>query len=101
MYKIETYLPPEALDQIRDAVGPYSVVGSDKYSHCMSWYKTQSMWKPAVDANPYLGTPGELQYADEVVLTLRCREEDLDKVVELIRENHPYEEPAIDVVKLL
>lgn len=100
MYKIEVYLPPEALELVKKAIQDYCRVSSDRYTHCMSWYRVHSMWMPVGEADPYLGTVGEDQYADEYVLVCRCRDEDLETVVNLVRKNHPYEEPAIDVVRL-
>ena len=100
MYKIETYVPAEALDAIRDAIKDYCCAATDKYTHCMSWRKVQSMWMPINDANPYLGEIDKDQYAEEYEIVFRCKDEDIDKVIRLIKENHPYEEVCIDVLKL-
>ena len=92
MLKVETYLPLDSLDQIRDAIKEYCCTKTGNYTHCMSWHKTTSMWMPINDADPYLGEIGKDQYAEEYVLAFRCKEEDIDTVRRLIRENHPYED---------
>ena len=44
-YKVQVYLPPEALYDIRDAVvkAGGGVIGN--YSGCMSWWEVQSCWR--------------------------------------------------------
>lgn len=101
MLKVEVYLPEEALEKVRDAVKDYCVSRTRKYTHCMSWFKIRSMWMPVGDANPYHGTVGADEFADEYLLMFKCREEDLDEVVRRIKENHPYEEAVIDVTRLM
>lgn len=100
MYKIETYIPKEALEKIVDAIKDYAKVESDKYIHCMSWHSVNSMWMPVNNAKPYWGELEKDQYAEEFVLTFRCEEDAISEIKELIIENHPYEVVCIDVYKL-
>ncbi len=85
------------------AVGSSQCCSSEnnKYTHCMSWYKVQSMWMAQGDAKPYLGELNVDQHAEEYVLVFRCRDENIDTVVRLIKENHPYEEVCIDIHRLM
>lgn len=97
MLKVTTYLPVDYLGKIRDAIKDYCCSNSGKYTHCMSWHKVQSMWMPVGDAKPFQGTIGVDEYAEEYELTFRCKDEDIDEVVKLIKENHPYEDVSIDI----
>ena len=101
MYKVTVYVPIESLDTIQNAIKDYCYTPTNKYTYCMSWKKVQSMWMPINNANPYLGELGKVQYAEEYELVFRCKEEDIDKVISLIKENHPYEEVSIDVHKIM
>ena len=67
----------------------------------MSWYKVQSMWMAQGDAAPYSGELNVDHHAEEYVLVFRCRDENIDTVVRLIKENHPYEEVCIDIPRLM
>lgn len=100
MFKIETYIPKESLNNIIDAVKDYCKVDSNKYIHCMSWHTVNSMWMPINDADPFLGELNKDQFAEEYVLTFRCDENSINIVKSLIIKNHPYEVPCIDVYKL-
>ena len=52
VYKIEAYLPLEALDNIKQSLynNGFGKVGN--YDCCLSWYKIDSSWKPNNGANP-------------------------------------------------
>lgn len=71
------------------------------YDMCFSWWTVRSTWRPLEGSHPYQGVPGEIEETDEVRIELAVREEDLARVVARIREVHPYEEPAIDVVPMV
>ena len=56
---------------------------------------------PENGATPSIGTIGKMETVDEERIEVNCNFKDLDAVVTAIREAHPYEEPAIDVYRLL
>ena len=99
-YKVQVYLPPEALYDIRDAVvkAGGGVIGS--YSGCMSWWEVQSCWKSEKGAVPYNGEVGELTEGTEFLLEFRCDEAHIRAAVNRIKEVHPYERPVINVFLL-
>lgn len=100
-YKIETYLPLESLDNIRNALYKLGLGKVGNYEDCMSWYKINSSWKPIDGANPYLGNVGEIEFAPEYKLEFRCDEDMIDKAVKTIKDNHPYEEVCINVIEVI
>lgn len=102
MYRIDIFVPSEALNKVRDAVKSYAVSYNGQYKHCMSWFPVQSMYRAKEGATPYHGVVGEDTYAEEYILTFRCAVDStkLSEIINLIKENHPYEDPSIDVVLL-
>jgi uncharacterized protein involved in tolerance to divalent cations len=55
----------------------------------------------AVDgANPAIGTVGSTEEVIEERIEISCEDESLSKVISIIQEVHPYEEPVIDIYKL-
>ena len=100
-YKIETYLPFEALDNIRDALYKLGLGKVGNYEDCMSWYEINSSWKPVAGANPYLGNLGEIEFAPEYKLEFRCDEDMVESAVKAIKDNHPYEEVCINVIEVM
>ena len=56
--KFRVYVPPENLEQMRDAVRPV-IAKSDKYMGAMTWYPVKSAWTTLPGAKPCNGTVGE------------------------------------------
>ena len=99
-YKVETYLPKEALDKIKEGLYKLGLGKVGNYDCCLSWYEINSSWRPQEGANPYLGTVGEVEFAPEYKIEFRCSEQDLPKAIAVIKQNHPYEEVCINVIPL-
>ena len=100
-YKVEVYLPPEALEPIKSALYNEGFGKVGNYDCCMSWYEINSSWRPLDGANPYLGKVGDVEFASEYKLEFRCEESRLKRAVEVIKQNHPYEEVCINVFELV
>ena len=58
-------------------------------------------FKPTDDANPYIGKSNNLEFVQEEKLEVVCDIKLVKKVITALREVHPYEEPAIDIIPLL
>lgn len=101
IYKIETFVPVEALENIKAALYEKGFGKIGNYENCLSWHKVESSWKPVGGANPYQGTVGETEFATEYKIEFRCDENDLNLVVDLIKKNHPYEEVCINVIPII
>ena len=99
-YKIETYLPSESLEQIKNALYKYGFGKIGNYDCCMNWYEVNSSWKPIAGANPYLGKVGEIEFAKEYKIEFVCDENNLKEIIQTIKQNHPYEEVCINITKL-
>lgn len=48
-------------------------------------------------ADPAVGDIGELEETPEERIEAFCKEEDKERIVKIIKENHPYEEPIVTV----
>jgi len=100
LYKIETFLPKEALENIKNGLYECGFAKIGDYDCCMSWFEINSSWRPIDGANPYLGKVGEIEFAPEYKLEFRCNKKNLKKVVEIIKKNHPYEEVCINILPI-
>ena len=101
IFKVETYLPKEALNDIKNGLYELGFGKIGNYDCCLTWYEVNSSWKPIEGANPYLGKVGEIEFATEYKLEFQCRENDLKSAVDVIKKNHPYEEVCINVILLI
>ncbi len=100
-YKVEVYIPKEALEGIKNALYQLRVGKVGNYINCMNWHEVNSSWEALDEANPYKGNIGEIEFATEYKLEFRCEEELLPKAIDTIKAHHPYEEVGINIVKIL
>lgn len=95
--KIVTYVPLEFVDKLTFEM---SFAGAGKignYRMCSFRMKGLGTYLPGKKTNPFTGKKGKLSFEEEVRLEVECGEESLDKVIDALLLNHPYEEVAYEV----
>jgi hypothetical protein len=71
------------------------------YTYCTSSTKSIGTFMPNDNANPYIGKKNNLEFVEEEKLEFVCDINKVKTVISKLREIHPYEEPAIDIIPLL
>ena len=99
--KIIVTVPEENTDEVRNAMCSAGAGIIGNYSYCSMSSKCIGSFLPNDDANPYIGEKNKLEFVDEEKLEVVCPVENVKDVVSKLREAHPYEEPAIDIIPLL
>ena len=99
--KIYVTVPSESLEKVRNAMCDAGAGIIGNYIYCTSSTKVIGTFLPNDDANPYIGQKNKLEYVEEVKLEIICNINNVKKVIESLRQAHPYEEPAIDIVPLI
>jgi len=74
------------------------VIGN--YTHNAVITEVMGNWKSEQGSNPTIGAVGEMSRKPEDKIEMVCPEELLVAVIKALRQAHPYEEPAIDIVRL-
>lgn len=99
--KIFVTIPLENVEEVRDAIcnAGAGIIGN--YTYCTSSTKSIGTFKPNDSANPYIGEKNNLEFVEEEKLEVVCDVDNVKKVITKLREIHPYEEPAIDIVPLI
>ena len=99
--KLVVFVPPEALDAVRDAVFAAGAGRIGDYERC-SWYtEGTGTFYGGEASDPSVGEKGREERVPELRLETVFPEERTDEVVAALRAAHPYEEPAFDVYPLL
>lgn len=99
--KIFVTIPMENVEEIRNAVCEAGAGIIGDYSYCTSSTKSIGTFKPNDNANPYIGKNNKLEVVEEEKLEFVCDIVKVKTVISKLREVHPYEEPAIDIVPLI
>ncbi len=99
--KLVVFVPPEALDAVRDAVFAAGAGRIGEYERC-SWYaEGTGTFFGGEASDPTVGAKGREERVPELRLeTVYPVEREAD-VVRALRGAHPYEEPAFDVYPLV
>jgi hypothetical protein len=99
--KLIVFVPPEALDAVRDALFAAGAGRIGSYERC-SWYtEGTGTFLGGEGAAPVLGEAGREERVHELRLETVFPAELHEQVVSALRDAHPYEEPAFDIYELV
>lgn len=99
--KIIVTIPKENTENVREAICEAGAGIIGNYTNCSTSTSCLGTCRPNESANPYIGTKGKLEYIEEDKLEVVCDVTKVKEVLKRLREVHPYEEPAIDIIPLL
>ncbi len=99
--KLVTFVPPEAVDAVLDAVSAAGAGRIGEYERCSFRVAGTGTFRPLAGADPYLGTVGQDAAEDELRLEVELPTGRIGAVVRALIAAHPYEEVAYDLLPLL
>ena len=99
--KIFVIVPVENVDGVRNAMCDAGAGIIGNYTYCTTSIKSIGTFIPNDDANPYIGEQNKMEFEEEEKLEVICDVEKVKNVITKLREVHPYEEPAIDIIPLI
>jgi hypothetical protein len=99
--KLVVFVPPEALDVVRDALFDAGAGRIGDYERC-SWYtEGTGTFRGGETTSPTVGEKGREERVRELRLETVFPDDRHVEVIDALRRAHPYEEPAFDVYPLL
>jgi dinuclear metal center YbgI/SA1388 family protein len=99
-FKYAVFVPTSHIAQIIDAIHAAGAGVIGNYTHCTFRSPGTGTYKPGEGADPYAGSIGNLEQAEEVRLETVCPANRLGALIESVNHAHPYEEVAYDVYPL-
>jgi dinuclear metal center YbgI/SA1388 family protein len=99
-YKFAVFAPAESQEKIRNTICRNGGGNFKNYSCCTFSTRGLGTFIPGSGAKPYTGNTGQLSRVDEVRIECIVSEENLNRLVEAVLKEHPYEEPAYDIYAL-
>jgi len=100
LYKLAVFTPLSHKEKVLSALFEAGAGYVGEYSNCSFSSKGTGTFKPMEGANPYVGKIDELESVDEGKLELVVPNFSLANVIYAMKESHPYEEVAYDLVPL-
>ncbi len=99
-HKIVTFVPATNVEAVRNALASVGAGVIGDYTQCSFTLQGTGTFFAGEGTKPSVGTRGQLESADEVRLEMVCPKRSLALAVEMLRQFHPYEEPAFDIYEL-
>ena len=99
--KIFVTIPLEDVKNVRNAIFEAGAGIIGNYTHCSTSVKSTGTFKPNDKANPHIGKINNLEFVEEEKLEVICDIENVKNVITSLRNAHPYEETAIDIIPLI
>jgi hypothetical protein len=99
--KVVVTVPEKDADKLRQAIGNSGGGKVGNYTHCSFSVKGIGRFLPNKGAHPAIGSIGKPGEVIEERIEITCAQNSLSDIIQVIRSNHPYEEPAIDIYPIL
>ncbi len=98
--KLISFVPDDHLETVRNAVCKAGAGEIGAYTECSFSSPGVGTFRPGDAARPFSGTPGKLNEESERRFETIVTRAVLPRVLAALRDAHPYEEPAFDIVTL-
>lgn len=100
MYKICFFVPKISVEIVKKALFDAGAGHIGNYDSC-SWQTLgKGQFRALENSNPSIGQRGITETVDEYKVELVCDEKHIKDAIKALKDSHPYEEPAYDVIKL-
>ena len=100
MYKFCFYVPVEYSEQVKQAVFETGAGKLGDYAECCWQTLGMGQFRPLAASQPFLGQTGKLEQVEELKVEMLCEPELIQQAVEALKQAHPYEEPAYEIIPL-
>ncbi|MBN4075494.1 MAG: NGG1p interacting factor NIF3 [SAR86 cluster bacterium] len=100
MFKLSFYVPESHLEVVKSALFNIGVGKIGYYDSCCWQTLGQGQFRALEGSEPYLGQQGKVEIVAEFKVEMVCEGALITEAVGVLKQAHPYEEPAYDVVKL-
>ena len=100
LYKLITYIPEKYADSVRESLFEAGAGEIGNYSSCSYNVEGYGTFKANGGANPFVGSKKEVHQEKEIRTEVISPVHLKSKVISTLLKNHPYEEPAFDIIPL-
>lgn len=100
MFKLCFYVPDTHLEKVKRALFAAGAGRIGNYDSCCWQVLGMGQFRALAGSAPFLGQQGVVETVAEWRVEMVVADELLQAVVAALRGNHPYEEPAFDVVRV-
>lgn len=99
-YQLQFYVPESHLMQVKNALFAIGAGRQGEYEQTCWQTLGQGQFCPSSNANPAIGEHNKLTYVNEYKVEMICSNELISRAISVLKQVHPYEEPAYGVIRL-
>ncbi|HHT00125.1 MAG TPA: divalent cation tolerance protein CutA [Thiomicrospira sp.] len=100
MYKIGFFVPESHLEEVKLALFAVGAGKIGQYDCCCWQVKGLGQFRALQGSQPFIGQQGQIETVEEYKVEMVCETDLIEKVVASLKQSHPYETPAFEVIKL-
>lgn len=100
MYKIIFYVPPTHLEDVKNALFKQGAGKIGCYSHCAWQVLGEGQFMPLEGNEAFIGKTHYIEKLPEYQVEMVCDNNIIHAVIAALKESHPYETPAYQIIKL-
>lgn len=101
MYKICFFVPEEHAEAVKTAMFAAGAGKIGDYDCCCWQTAGQGQFRPLAGSQPFIGQRGEVERVTEYKVEMVCASELMGSALKALRDAHPYEEPAFDIIEMV
>tara|TARA_B100002019_G_scaffold259195_1_gene244396 strand:+ start:219 stop:551 length:333 start_codon:yes stop_codon:yes gene_type:complete len=96
MYKLCFYVPKSHLEVVKEALFSAGAGRYKNYDQCSWEVLGEGQFRPLEKSNPFTGNKFELKKIPEYRVEMVIDFNEIEKIIQILHEVHPYEEPAYE-----
>lgn len=100
MYKLSFYVPQDHAETVKQAIFDTGAGHIGNYDQCCWQTLGQGQFRPLPGSQPAIGAQHKLETLPELKVEMVCEDKVIREAVAAMKQAHPYEEVAYEVVKL-
>ncbi|MBP2279497.1 hypothetical protein RCH20_000669 [Psychrobacter sp. PL15] len=101
MYKLTVFIPEQALNEVKSALFAAGAGTIGNYEQCCWQVQGIGQFMPLAGSTPHIGSKDSLEIVNEWRVEMVVKDSAIQAVIAVLKEAHPYETPAYDVIKVL
>ena len=100
VYKVIFFIPQDQAEPVKQAMFKAGAGRVGDYDCCAFETPGMGQFQPLEGSSPFIGRHGQIERVSELRVEMVCENQFIKGAISALRETHPYEEPAFDVLKL-
>lgn len=100
LYKLIFYVPLDDAERVKSAVFATGAGAIGNYSDCSWQTEGLGQFRPLVGSNPTLGKHNVIEQVKELRIEILCTQQVMSSALAAMKEAHPYEEPAYEIISI-